>query len=74
MFHGLLLKYGAVAAAEPDIPAVTAVVSLSAEQEETMPLEQLLSVLVGNIQYVPADRGPALNHIYVMQVWDVVVL
>ena len=36
-----------------------------------MQLEQFVYALVGNTLYVPADRGLAVNHTLVLQVWAV---
>ena len=57
-----------------DIPAVTAVLSQSADRVETTQLRQSLQHQAANTRYVLEVLGPVLSHTPVQRTWDAVLM
>jgi hypothetical protein len=68
------LKFGQVVVVVQAIPAVTAARSQLAALAAIMHQEQSRFNQAGHIVSAPADRGPAIGHILVLQVWAVFLM
>lgn len=68
------MKFGQEAAVAQDIPAVTAVLSQSADRVETTQSRQSPQHQAANTRYVLEVLGLAANHTLVQRTWDAVLM